>query len=133
MPDVLNKICVLDPGATKLPVMFPAKLPTKYPAVTMLPLADNIPCAATLPAVDINPLANTLPPTTLPVVDSAPDAVTFITVAILLPERFKSSPMASSYIWLLPALIISGTLDVICFFRYSKYLCGINFHIASSC
>ena len=51
LPLSLNNTCVLDPGTTILPEMLPWKLPRKYPAVAMLPVAEITPAVPKFPTV----------------------------------------------------------------------------------
>ena len=63
-PSVLKITCVFAPGTVKLPEILPAKLPTKYDAITlalvvMLPVRIAVlptnPLAVTFPAADMLP------------------------------------------------------------------------------
>ena len=53
-----------------LPLILPTKFPTKYPAVTILPMALIIPCDSTFPWVLIVPDVDMLPPVMLPDADT---------------------------------------------------------------
>ena len=87
LPAVLKITCVFPPGIVRLPVMLPKNVPTKYPSVTIFPVAEIIPGVfidvapiilppSILPVADTFPLLNTpvlpikLPPITFPVVDT---------------------------------------------------------------
>ena len=74
LPLLLNNTCVFDPGTVKLPVILPAKFPTKNPAVVIFPEADTCPAVVKLPPSTL-PVAVTVLGENAPVMLKLPPAM----------------------------------------------------------
>ena len=82
LPALLKITCVFDPGTTKLPVILPAKLPTKYPAVVILPADDIWPAVVKFPPATL-PVAVTVLGANAPVMLRLPPAM--LAAVVMLP------------------------------------------------
>ena len=102
LPALLNNTCVFAPGTVRLPDMLPAKVPIKYPSVTIFPVDDICPpvvkfpprilpvavinppvltlAAVTSPLAEINPPVLILAPVTLPPAEINPPVLTLAAV-----------------------------------------------------